>query len=137
VVREGASVFATRMYRSLAELIEGWSKNMATGARQTIPSWARVPVMSVALFSGVTLWIMPPVLALLGLAGVVPPPWGLWAAAITAGSVLFWAAATWRLHGPPWYGALYLLGAIVGAYIFTRSWVRGSRIEWKGRQYGV
>jgi chlorobactene glucosyltransferase len=137
VVREGASVFATRMYRSLAELIKGWSKNMATGARQTIPSWARLPVMPVALFSGVTLWIMPPVLALLGLAGVVPAPWGLWAGAITAGSALFWAAATWRLHGPPWYGVFYPLGALVGAYIFTRSWAQGSRIEWKGRQYGA
>ena len=137
VVREGADVFATRMYQSLAELIEGWSKNMATGARQSIPSGAGAPVMALALLSGVTLWIMPPVLALLGALGVAPAAWGVWAAGITGGSALFWAVATWRLHGPPWYGTLYLLGAVVGAYIYVRSWVRGSRIEWKGREYGT
>ncbi len=137
VVREGATVFATRMYRSLAELIEGWSKNMASGARQSVPPWASLPVMWIALFSGVTLWIVPPVLALAGLFGVVPSPWGVWAVWVTAGSAVFWGAATWRLHGPPLYGILYPLGAVVGAYIYVRSWVRGSRIEWKGREYLV
>jgi len=136
-VREGSAVFATRMYRSLAELIEGWSKNTATGARHSIPSWARLPVMWMALLSGVTLWIMPPVLALLGVAGIAPAAWGVWASWVTGTSALFWAAATWRLHGLPWYGSLYPLGAVVGAYIFVRSWVRGSRIEWKGREYGA
>jgi hypothetical protein len=47
------------------------------------------------------------------------------------------ASATWRLHGPPWYGVIYPLGALVGAYIFTRSWAQGSRIEWKSWQYGA
>ncbi len=135
-VREGATVFATRMYRSLAELIEGWSKNMATGARQSIRPWARTPVMCVSLLSGVTLWIVPPVLALLGVAGFVPFGWGVWAACITGASAVFWAASTRQLQAPPWYGLLYPLGAVVGAYIFVRSWARGSRIEWKGREYG-
>ena len=137
VVREGSAVFATRMYRSLAELIEGWSKNMATGARQSIRSWARTPVMWVALLSGVTLWILPPVLTLLGAVGIAPGGWGVWAAWITGASAAFWAVATWRLHAPSWYGLLYPLGAVVGAYIFVRSWARGSHIEWKGREYGA
>ena len=29
VVRDGETVFATRMYRSLDELIDGWSKNVS------------------------------------------------------------------------------------------------------------
>ena len=93
--------------------------------------------MWMALLSGVTLWIMPPVLALLGVAGIAPAAWGVWASWVTGTSALFWAAATWRLHGLPWYGSLYPLGAVVGSYIFVRSWVWGSRIEWKGREYGA
>ncbi len=136
-VREGSAVLSTRMYRSLRELIEGWSKNMATGARQSLTPWARTPVMWLSLVSGVTLWIVPPVLALLGAGGLASSGWGLWAACVTGASAVFWAAATWRLHAPPWYGLLYPLGAIVGAYIFVRSWVRGPHIEWKGRAYGA
>ncbi len=136
-VREGSAVFATRMYRSLGELIEGWSKNVATGARHSLPSWSRTPVMWVSLLSGVTLWIAPPVLVLFAVGGIAPAAWGAWAASITGASVVFWAAAAWWLGTPPWYGLLYPMGAVVAAYIFVQSWARGSRIEWKGREYGT
>ncbi len=136
-VREGATVFATRMYRSLGELVEGWSKNMSAGARQSLRPWARTPVMWVSLFSGVTLWIVPPGLALLGLSGIVSAGWAIWALSVTGASAVFWAAALVKLDAPPWYGLLYPLGAAVGAFIFVRSWIRGSRIEWKGREYGT
>ena len=136
-VREGSAVFATRMYRSLAELIEGWSKNVATGAHNSLSPWSRTPVMLLALMTGVTLWIVPPVLALLGVGGMAPTEWALWAAGIIGASALFWGAAKWWLGVPAWYGLLYPLGAVVGAYIFARSWFRGSRIVWKGREYGA
>ena len=137
IVREGSAVLATRMYRSLAELIEGWSKNVATGARQSLPPWARTPVMWLSLASGVFLWIVPPALVLLGVGGVVPGVWGVWAGWATGVSVVFWAAFKGWLGVPPVYALLYPVGAVVAAYIFVRSWARGSRIEWKGRQYGA
>ena len=136
-VRGGSTVFATRMYRSLGELIEGWSKNLATGARRSLPPLSRTPLMWLSLISGVILWIVPPVLAVLGAGGIAPAGWAVWAAWVTGASAVFWAAAKWWLGAPPWYGLLYPLGAVVAAYIFVRSWTRGSRIEWKGREYGT
>ncbi len=136
-VRRGSTVFATRMYRSLGELIEGWSKNLATGARRSLPPLSRTPLMWLSLISGVILWMVPPVLAVLGAGGIAPAGWAVWAAWVTGASAVFWAAAKWWLGAPPWYGLLYPLGAVVAAYIFVRSWTRGSRIEWKGREYGT
>lgn len=102
-----------------------------------MPPWSRTPMMCLSLMSGVILWIVPPALAVLGAGGVAPAGWGMWAAWVTGASAVFWAAAKWWLGAPPWYGLLYPLGAVVAAYIFVRSWARGSRIEWKGREYGT
>ena len=44
---------------------------------------------------------------------------------------------THQMGGPRAYGLLYPLGALVGAYIFARSWTRGRTVEWKGRRYTV
>ncbi len=35
------------------------------------------------------------------------------------------------------YGLLYPLGALVSGWILLRSWVRGRRVEWKGREYRI
>lgn len=136
-IREAEAHFATRMYRSLGELIAGWSKNMATGARQSLPPAVAGLLMPVALLTGVTLWIVPPAVGVLVLAGVVPAGWGVWAAWITGVSAVFWGLTNRRVGAPPWYGLLYPLGSAMGLYIFLRSWLRGSRIEWKGREYGA
>jgi hypothetical protein len=37
----------------------------------------------------------------------------------------------------PVYGLLFPLGSLLGGYIFILSWMRGSRIRWKGRSYRV
>ncbi len=136
-IREAEAHFATRMYRSLGELIAGWSKNMATGARQSLPPAVGALLMPVALLTGVTLWIVPPAVGVLALAAVVPVAWGVWAAWITGISAVFWGLGNRRVGAPSWYGLLYPLGAAMGLYIFLRSWLRGSRIEWKGREYGA
>ena len=60
VVRDGETVFATRMYRSLGELIDGWSKNMSLAARQAVPRWAGPMVMPTAIVFSVLIWIVPP-----------------------------------------------------------------------------
>ncbi len=137
VVRDGETVFATRMYRSLAELIDGWSKNVSLGARQAVPRWAVPIVMPTAIVVSVLIWILPPVVLLMSFVGVGSVGWGIWSASITGFSLLVWSLAGWRLRAPLWTGLFYPLAAGVVNYIFLRSWIRGGHVEWKGRKYRV
>ncbi len=127
--------FSTRMYRSLRELVAGWSKNMVLGARMTLPPWMRPLAPAAMLAWGIGLWIVPPAALLVALADPVGDTLLLWSAATTAMSAVFWMATTHRLGAPFPYGLLYPLGAVVTAFILLRAWTRGSRVEWKGRTY--
>ena len=49
----------------------------------------------------------------------------------------YFHGTTRRMGAPFWYGLLYPLGSAVAMYIFLRSWFRGRRVEWKGREYWV
>ena len=124
----------TRMYRSLPELIEGWSKNVYLGGRRSFPEEPRlralVPLM---LLAGFLFWLAPPVvLAITAATG----PVGRAAAVACALSALFWMAISYGMRIPAWYGLLYPLGALMGLYIAARSTWRGSRrVEWRGRIY--
>ena len=137
VVRDGETVFATRMYRSLDELIDGWSKNVSLGARQAVPRWAAPIVMPTAIVVSVAIWIVPPVILLMSLAGLGPESWRIWSTAIAGFSVLIWSLTSWRLRAPLWTSLFYPLAAGVVSYIFLRSWMRGGHVEWKGREYRV
>jgi len=137
LVREGEDVFATRMYRSLNEMIEGWSKNLALAARDMVPPWAASGVMPVGIVVSVSIWIVPPVVLLMSVAGVGPAGWGPWSAWVTGLSGLVWCFTSWRLGAPLWTGLFYPVAAGMVNYIFLRSWLRGGRVEWKGRQYRV
>ena len=136
-VREAEGIFATRMYRSLDELIEGWSKNVALASRQGLPPWAAPFIMPFAILTGALLWILPPVVLILSIAGLGPTAWAGWASWITGLSVGAWAVSSRRFGVPPFYGLFYPLGAAMVGYIFLRSWIRGGRVEWKGREYQV
>jgi chlorobactene glucosyltransferase len=127
----GAEYMTTRMYRSLAEVVEGWSKNLALGVPLTMPPipWLRrsVPYL---------MWV--PVLA-----WVAPPVWwawhgGDWALATMAVSLAIWAVVYWAEKAPVRYALLYPLGAATVAYIMLRStWRGGRKIVWRGREYGT
>jgi hypothetical protein len=52
-------------------------------------------------------------------------------------SARFWAFITSQMGAPAAYGLLYPLGAIVSEWILLRSWLRGRRVEWKGREYRI
>ena len=124
----------TRMYRSLPEMVEGWSKNMYLGGRRSFPGepllQALVPVMLVASF---TFWLVPPAVLALTAAGG-----GLGAAAVAATglSALFWVLISLGMRIPAWYGLLYPLGAFTALGIGARSaWRGGRRVEWRGRSY--
>jgi chlorobactene glucosyltransferase len=126
----------TRMYRNLRHLVEGWSKNMYLGGRQSFPDepvlQALVPLLLVlpSLF-----WLLPPlglvVAAVTGSASLGYP-----ALLATALSVVFWMLISHGMRIPWLYGLAYPLGAGVLLGIALRSMVRGRRaVEWKGRQY--
>ncbi|MGE0160212.1 MAG: glycosyltransferase family 2 protein [Gemmatimonadales bacterium] len=143
VKREGRSLsirgsqdgLATRMYRSLAEIREGWSKNLYVGGLQTLPPWLRPLAAPLSLATGIVLWIAPPVTLVLALAGVGSTATFVWSASACGLSVLIWTAFLREMEVPLGYAPLYPVGAAVSAYIFARSWTRGRRVEWKGRRY--
>lgn len=136
-IRGAEDYLATRMYRSLGQIIGGWSKNIVLGGLQSVPRWLRPFMPPVSLGVGVGLWIAPPLALAAALGGVGGTGLLVWASTVCAVSVLIWAHFTRQMRAPAVYGLLYPLGAAVGAYIFTRSWARGRHVEWKGRHYDL
>lgn len=140
-IRSAEEGFSTRMYRSLGELVEGWSKNMLMGGLQSVPGPVRPVLPAISFFGGILLWLLAPAVLLGWLGGLANP--GIlvgytllrWAVAVYGLSVLMWMRFYARM-GAGWpYAFLYPLAAGVFAYIFLRSWTRGTRVEWKGRRY--
>jgi hypothetical protein len=59
----------------------------------------------------------------------------LWSGSVYALSALAFGLFTRQMGAPGRYGLLYPLGAFMTICILVRSWMRGSRVEWKGRRY--
>jgi len=125
----GEQYMVTRMYRSLAGIVEGWTKNLATGVPLAFPPIPLVRrVAPYLMWLPALLWMLPP------LAWAVFGWW--WAAVTTLISLGIWVAVYWAEGAPLWYALLYPVGAGVVAWIMIRSAVRGSvKIEWRGRTY--
>lgn len=127
----------TRMYHSLSHLVEGWSKNVAIGALQSTPPPLQAVVLPLALLGGAMLWILPPAVLV---AVVVGGGNGLalgWSAVATGFGVVFWGTVAVVMGGNPLFGFFYPLGALAAGAIVVRSWLRGPRIRWKGREYSA
>jgi chlorobactene glucosyltransferase len=138
-VRTGRDVFlahaqelmSTRMYRSLAEIIEGWSKNLALGAPMMMPPirWMR-RVAPYLMWIPSLVWIIPPVVW--AATGWLP------AAIATVLSLGTWLLVYHYERVPLWYALLFPFGALTVASIMMRSAIRGRRrIDWKGRTYSA
>jgi chlorobactene glucosyltransferase len=133
------SLMETRMYTSLPQLVEGWSKNVYLGGRRSFPDEpllrALVPVM---LALAMLFWLVPPLLLLASLAGLAPALLAPMAVA-TGLSLIYWL----MVYGPGMkvplgYALGYPLGAAMVLYIVLRStWRGGRRVEWRGRVYRV
>ncbi len=136
-VREAEDALATRMYRSLGHMVEGWSKNLAIASLQTLPRGVRSVALPVMFLIGAGLWLAPPLALGLSLAGVGGVGLTLWSGVAVGLSVLFWAGAAHQMRIGRAWGLLYPLGSAVTGWIFLRSWRRGTTVEWKGRTYQV
>jgi chlorobactene glucosyltransferase len=173
-IRGAEDDLATRMYRSLGDLVAGWSKNLFVGGRQASPRILRPVIMPLALVGQIGLWLAAPAVFLVtmgmvgaGVAGAgavgavaagavgmasvgaasvggdaLGGPTGgvtagllLWSGSVYALSALAFGLFTRQMGAPGRYGLLYPLGALVTSCILARSWMRGRRVEWKGRRY--
>ena len=141
VVANGNSVARTRMYTSLPEMWEGWTKNIFLGLSDR-PSLRILGVFGAFLLS-VTALILP-LWPLLGIVWYVQG--GGWLAlSVILQSLLFWSiviyARAWVAVGlgiSPWYALTLPLGAaLFAAMMFMSTWkvLSGRGVTWKGRTY--
>lgn len=127
----------TRMYRSLEQILEGWSKNLAAGSRHTVPGpIAPVVPWLIGAFV-IAFWVTPPAIVAASLIQFSVGPMLGWAVAATAASLFFWLAIHARLGAPLLHAIFYPIGALFTGMLFLRSAARGRRIQWRGRSYRV
>ncbi len=126
----GAEYMVTRMYSSLAGIVEGWSKNLASGVPLMLPpvTWLR-RVAPWLMWLPSLVWILP----IAWLATGAPA-----ALATVVIALLVWLEIYWQEQAPVGYALLFPFGALVVAFIMLRSAWRGRRkIVWKGRVYSA
>ncbi len=127
----------TRMYRSLGEIVRGWTKNLALGSRATVDAWLRPAIPWLAAAFLLVYWFTPPLLLVLGVLGWTPAPLLSWSAVVVAASVAFWGLVNLQMRVPVAYALMYPLGALVAAALFMISALRPGRVVWRGREYRV
>jgi hypothetical protein len=123
------------MYRSLAGIIEGWSKNLALGSKQAVPAWVAPAVPWVLGVLVIAFWVIPPVVLVLSLLGKVSGFATGWSLTATFVSVLFWMVTHFGFKIPMLHALLYPVGAIMTGFMFFRSAFRGEIVAWRGRRY--
>jgi hypothetical protein len=141
VVADGYSLVRTRMYTSLPEMWEGWTKNIYLGLRdQAGLLWLGVFGALVALLAALFLPIWPTLGIIWYLKG------GGWmAGVILIESMLLWAyvilvraGVARKMKISPWFAFTTPLGAAVFAAMMITSAFRvltGRGVTWKGRNY--
>jgi chlorobactene glucosyltransferase len=141
VVADGMKLASTRMYTSLPEMWEGWTKNIYLGLSDQ-PGLMVLGVFG-ALLTVITSLFLP-VWPLLGVFWYLNG--GKWMAlAVVMEALLLWgylifirAKASVRMGISPWYALTTPLGAgVFGAMMFTSAWrvVTRRGVTWKGRVY--
>jgi chlorobactene glucosyltransferase len=141
IVADGSRVVRTRMYTSLPEMWEGWTKNIYLGLREQ-PALMILGAFGAFLAMMASLFL--PIWPLLGLFWFLNG--GEWIAAMAViESVLLWgyliyerARVAVKMEISPWYALTTPLGAAVfGAMMFASAWKVISRkgVSWKGRVY--
>lgn len=141
IVADGYAVARTRMYTSLPEMWEGWTKNIYLGLRDRAGLlWLGVFGAFVALLAALFLPVWP----LLGVIWSINGG-GWMATAVFLESLLLWAYVIYvrvqvarKMEISPWYAFSTPLGAAVFAAMMITSAFRvltGKGVTWKGRSY--
>ncbi len=136
-VREDWDGLSARMYQSFGEIVEGWTKNLSIGARQTFGP-ARGQLLLASVLAGYPLfWMLPGAVLLAGAAGYAAGPAVAWAAIAYGASAVLWSGVEWALQRRPrlGLGLLYPVAAAVVWGVVARSALRRSRVTWKGRDF--
>jgi chlorobactene glucosyltransferase len=133
----GAHELSTRMYTSLAEVVNGWTKNIVTAGADTLPAGV-VPrlLLPVLLLVVPLMHLAPPVTLIASLFVPVASGARMWATVCTVVLLLWWAFIYVRaFRQSPLYALTLPLGALIVLFIIARATVRGRGVEWKGRRY--
>ncbi|MGZ9222248.1 MAG: glycosyltransferase [Anaerolineales bacterium] len=141
VVANGYAVARTRMYTSLPEMWEGWTKNIYLGLRDQ-PSLVILGVFGAFVLIIAALFL--PVWPLLGLFWYLKGG-GWMAVTVITKSLILWifliyvrARVAKAMDISPWYAFTTPLGAAVFAgMMLTSTWrvLSGKGVTWKGRMY--
>jgi len=138
VLADGRQVASTRMYTSLPEMWEGWTKNIYLGLLDRL--WL--------LFFGALLGLFVAILLPLWLAGGLfwlTVDGNLPALVVTGEAIILWAYLIWkrfgacqRFHISRWYAFTFPLGAFIFTAMMMASAynvISGRGVHWKGRRY--
>jgi chlorobactene glucosyltransferase len=133
----GAHELSTRMYTSLAEVVNGWTKNMVTAGADTLPAGVVARLLLPVLLLVVPLMhLAPPVTLIASLFVPVASGARMWATVCTVVLLLWWAFIYVRaFRQSPLYALTLPLGALIVLFIIARATMRGRGVEWKGRRY--
>jgi chlorobactene glucosyltransferase len=133
----GPNDLSTRMYTSLAEVVNGWTKNMVTAGADTLPPGVIPRLILPLLLLVVPLMHLAPVVTLIA-ALFIPVSRGavMWASVCGVLLLVWWALIYARaFRQSPLYALTLPLGAVIVLFIIARATVRGRGVEWKGRRY--
>jgi chlorobactene glucosyltransferase len=133
----GAHELSTRMYTSLAEVVNGWTKNIVTAGADTLPAGV-VPrlLLPVLLLVVPLMHLAPPVTLIASLFVPVASGARMWATVCTVVLLLWWGFIYVRaFRQSPLYALTLPLGALIVLFIIARATMRGRGVEWKGRRY--
>jgi chlorobactene glucosyltransferase len=133
----GPDQLSTRMYTSLAEVVNGWTKNIVTAGADTLPAGALPRLLLPLLLLVIPLMHLAPVATLIASAFVPLAAHVMtWARVCTGALAVWWALIYVRaFRQSPLYLLALPLGAIIVLFIVARATVRGRGVEWKGRRY--
>jgi chlorobactene glucosyltransferase len=136
-VAHAENMMQTRMYRSLSGIIEGWSKNLATGARSIVPRPIRPIFPWLIGLAALVVWVGPAAAFIASLFTPLPPGMTGWSGIASAASAAFWLFMYHQFHVPFRYAFLFPIGGLMTGFIFLRSALRGQTVHWKGRTYTI
>jgi len=141
IVADGMRIVRTRMYTSLPEMWEGWTKNIYLGLHD------RPAMLMLGAFGGFLALIAAFFLPIWPLTGIlwVLQGGGWMAALVIIKAMLLWgilfherAKIARKLEISPWYAFTIPLGAAVfAAMMLASTWkvISGRGVTWKGRVY--